>query len=137
MAEAFEKRFTGWVAGVLGVLLASGGGGIFWMAMQQATMQTQIVNLIDTITELKQRIDAGSADRYTGSSAASDRAAFLASFTAALQSQSQSTTDLFKTLSDRTQAISIRQTEFDRSLKELLDFKARAEERLRMEDKKP
>lgn len=133
MAEAFEKRFTGWVAGILGCLLATGAGGIFWMALQQATLSAQLAGLVDTVTEMKARIDSGSADRYTGSAAASDRSAFLSAFTSALQSQASSNADLFKTVSDRVQAISIRQTEFDRSLKELLDFKARAEERMRME----
>lgn len=137
---AFDSKLAtrlvlGGITAALAGLLYWGGSSIYETSVGQKLMAQQMGALVDTVTDLKARIEAGSTDRYTGASAASDRAAFLQAFTSALQSQASQNADLFQTISDRAQAISIRQTEFDKSLKELLDFKARAEERWKLEGK--
>lgn len=118
-------------------LLGWGGSSIYSTSVGQQLLSQQVTQLVDTVGELKARIDSGSADRYTGTTAASDRAAFLASFTAAIQAQASSFSELLKSTNDRLQAISIRQTEFDRTLKDLVTSQARIEERMLMEDRKP
>jgi len=118
-------------------LLGWGGSSLYSTSVGQQLLSQQVSTLVDTVAELKARIETSSADRYTGSSAASDRAAFLASFTAAIKVQSDSFSDLLQITNDRLQAISLRQTEFDRTLKELMEHKVRTEERQRAEDKQP
>lgn len=135
-----NRIVLGTVAGLGAVivgLLTAGGIGIWNMSLAQSVQTEQIHTLANQVADFKAALSQSSADRYTGASAASDRAAFLQSFTAALNSQATSFGDLLKASNDRLQAISIRQTEFDRSLKDLLVFQAQMQERARMEDRKP
>jgi len=143
--EAFDSKLAtkavlgGIAAGVafLGYLLYGGWNKIDETSISQKLMAQQVGTLVETVNDLKARIESGSADRYTGANAASDRSAFLSSFTAAIQAQSAAFGDMLSGTNDRLQAISIRQTEFDRSLKELLSFQSRMEERIKLEDRKP
>ncbi len=73
----------------------------------------------------------------SASQGSSDRVAFLNSFTASLDSIVRSNTEAAKTNNDRLNATSVRLTEIDRSMKDLLDFKTRIEERERIQGNKP
>ena len=140
--DAFESKMATKIVmacvGIFGLLVLAlltwGGSTIYSTSISQQLMSQQVTALVDTVSDLKARIEAGSADRYTGTSAASDRAVFLSAFTSAIQTVSGSNADLFRTVSDRVQAISLRQTEFDRTLKELQDFKVRVSERMKIEE---
>ena len=116
-------------------LLGWGGSSIYSTSVGQQLLSQKVTTLVDTVDDLKQQISSIGNSRSDVS--ASDRAAFLASFTAAIQAQASSFSELLKSTNDRLQAISIRQTEFDRTLKDLVTSQARIEERMLMEDRKP
>lgn len=116
-------------------LLGWGGSSIYSTSVGQQLLSQKVTTLVDTVDDLKQQITSIGSSRSDVS--ASDRAAFLASFTAAIQAQASSFSELLKSTNDRLQAISIRQTEFDRTLKDLVTSQARIEERMLMEDRKP
>lgn len=114
MAESFEKRVYMWVLGIVGTLAVSGISvniAVLWTLNSSVVALTaKNESLTERISGLEDSITRGTQSRYTSADAASDRAAMM----------------------NLISAQSNRNTEQDSIIARLVEFKARAEERLKI-----
>lgn len=79
--HAIERRFFGWLAAAVtsvGILTIGGVSAILWnFNTSVVRLSTTVDNLGQTITSMQSQIGGQTADRYTGTQAAVDRASVL------------------------------------------------------------
>lgn len=141
MAEAFERKFTGWVLAGAGVLAVAGIGATVNMSIAMARLETAFVafqtNTLSAITELRASVSAMSQDRYTGANATTDRTAYLSTFTDALDRVNRTHISEYQALTSMVVKNDERDLAQDVLIQALLTFKARVEERDRIQEKQP
>lgn len=117
MAESFEKRVYVWAFGIIGTLAATGvtvNVAVLWTLNSSVVALTaKNESLTERISGLEDTIARGTQSRYTSADAASDRSALMNLLTAQAN----------------------RNTDQDGQIARLLEFKARAEERLKIESR--
>lgn len=131
--EAFQAKVAsrvvmGCIAGFAALVLALllwGGSSIYNTSVSQQLMAQQVTTLVTTVAELKTDLAASTVQRYTSGDASRDRASII---------------DLINVNNTNMQQFftnsSARNIAQDEQLRVLNEFKARVEERMKM-DKAP
>lgn len=129
--EAVESAFVTKI--VLGVcafvglaLLGWGGSSIYSANIGQQLLTEKVTALVATVDKLQDKLEATTSNRYDSNAAATQNAAMV---------------DLLNTMNTNLTAMIgkalDKNHQQDEQLRSLGEFRARTEERLRMEDRKP
>lgn len=125
--SAFVTKIVLGVCAFLGLgLLGWGGSSIYSTNVGQQLLTEKVTTLVATVDKLQDKLEATTSNRYDSNAAATQNAAMVAM----LNTMSTNLTAMIGKALDQNQ-------QQDEQLRTLGEFRARTEERLRMEDKRP
>ncbi len=125
--SAFVTKIVLGVCAFLGLgLLGWGGSSIYSTNVGQQLLTEKVTTLVATVDKLQDKLEATTSNRYDSNAAATQNAAMVAM----LNTMSTNLTEMIGKALDQNH-------QQDEQLRTLGEFRARTEERLRMEDRKP
>ena len=125
--SAFVTKIVLGVCAFLGLgLLGWGGSSIYSTNVGQQLLTEKVTTLVATVDKLQDKLEATTSNRYDSNAAATQNAAMVD----LLNTMNTNLTAMIGKALDQNQ-------QQDEQLRTLGEFRARTEERLRMEDKRP